>query len=142
LVASSDPLLCVFVRACFQICDFGLAKTKGLSSDLSGNAGTCQWTAPEVLSGGEYHEAADVYSFGIIMHELVSRAVPYKGMTAAQVTLGVLTRGLRPPIPPNCPAQYQALMQACWDQEPSNRPPFSFIVEKLNAQLAEAKKKT
>ena len=123
------------------MCDFGLAVTKSKSNLASGQAGTAQWMAPEILAGGDYHEAADVYSFGIIMHEIVSRQVPYKGMNAAQVSVAVLTRGMRPPVPPHCPSQYAALMQACWDQEPENRPPFSFIVEKLNAMLAEEKKK-
>ena len=93
-----------------------------------------------MIEGGEYHEAADVYSFGIILHELCSRAVPYGGLSAAQVGVGVLARGLRPPIPKDCPSQFSALMQACWAHNPSDRPPFTFIVEKLNAMLAEAKK--
>lgn len=97
--------------------------------------------APEVIGGGEYHESSDVYSFGIIMWELVSRQPPFHGMNAAQVSIAVLNKGARPPIPPSCPSQYSALLQACWDQSPENRPPFAFIVERLNVMLAEAKKK-
>ena len=53
----------------------------------------------------------------------------------------VLTRGARPPVPKDCPARFQALMTACWEQEPSHRPPFSFIVTNLAEQLAEQKKR-
>lgn len=98
--------------------------------------------APEVIGGGEYTESADVFSFGVILYEIVAREIPYKNMNAAQVSVAVLTRGLRPgPIPADAPVAYVALMKACWDTDPANRPPFSFIVEKLNAMLAEQKKK-
>lgn len=49
-----------------KICDFGLSRTKAQSTALSGQAGTYQWMAPEVIAGGDYTEAADVYSFGIV----------------------------------------------------------------------------
>jgi serine/threonine protein kinase len=110
-------------------------------SGVQGAAGTFAYMAPEIIAGGDYHEAADAYSFGIIMNEIVSRQVPYEGMNAAQISIAVLNKGIRPPIPANCPSQFSALIQSCWDQDPENRPPFSFIVEQLNKQLQEAKKK-
>ena len=49
--------------------------------------------------------------------------------------MAVLTRGLRPSIPADCPRPYAALMEACWQTEPSVRPPFSEIAERLTAML-------
>ena len=41
--------------------------------------------------------------------------------TAGQVFKAVVEEGLRPPVPPDCPLRYAALMQACWEEEPGNR---------------------
>jgi serine/threonine protein kinase len=97
--------------------------------------------APEVMSGGEYSEKADVYSFGIIMWELVSRQMPFAGLNTGQISVAVLQKGYRPPIPDKCPSHYSALMQACWHQAPESRPPFSFVVDQLNGMYQESKKK-
>ncbi len=51
--------------------------------------------------------------------------------------MAVLTRGLRPRIPPDCPHDYAALMEACWQAEPRLRPSFVDIVEELARMVAE-----
>ena len=55
-----------------KICDFGLAKVRQESATMTGNIGTVSWTAPEVLNNIRYHFAADIYSFGMTLVEMVS----------------------------------------------------------------------
>ena len=55
-----------------KICDFGLAKIRQESATMTGNIGTVHWTAPEVLNNERYHFAADIYSLGMVMVEMVS----------------------------------------------------------------------
>lgn len=92
-----------------KICDFGLAHLIGSGGGTLhdkanlGCVGTHHWMAPEVLRGEEYSQAADVYSFGMILWEMVSRQVPFQGLTAVQV-IGIVGYGRRKPRPPRgCP---------------------------------------
>lgn len=57
---------------------------------MTGNCGTVQWMAPEVLASEKYAEPADVYSFAIVCWELLSRACPYDGMSQIQVCGGAV----------------------------------------------------
>jgi serine/threonine protein kinase len=89
--------------------------------------------AVEVLSNKPYSEKADVFSFGILLWELVSRKLPYFGMQPMQVGLAVVQQGMRPPVPPRCPVPLAKLMQACWDESPNRRPSFEQIERLLDA---------
>jgi len=113
-----------------KVCDFGLARNQTAVS-MTAQVGTFQWMAPEVIGSNHYTEKADVYSFGVIMWELVSRKVPYQGMNAAQVSVAVYTKGLRPDIPESTPRPFADLIQECWHQDPNLRPPFLSILERL-----------
>ncbi|CAN0476892.1 unnamed protein product [Ascophyllum nodosum] len=66
---------------------------------ITGDVGTAQWMAPEVLANLPYNRAVDVYSFGIVCWELLIREVPYEDLSQRQVADEVLDRGLRPVIP-------------------------------------------
>ena len=122
------------------MCDFGLARTKTTAAISVGQSGTIQWMAPEVLAGGEYHEPADVYSFGCILYEIGTRQLLYNGMSQEAITQYVLEKNLRPAIPSDCPKSFAALIESCWQANPNNRPDFPQIVDKLNQFLNEAKK--
>ena len=52
---------------------------------MTGQCGTYQWMAPEVIEGRSYTEKADVFSYGIILWELLTRRIPYDGMQPMQV---------------------------------------------------------
>jgi serine/threonine protein kinase len=60
-----------------KICDFGVARVRAESRNMTGLQGTCAWMAPEVFQSGLYSELADVFSFGIIMYEIISRKIVY-----------------------------------------------------------------
>ena len=97
-----------------------------------------QWMAPEVLASMSYNEKADVYSYGIILWELLSRECPYDGMTAIQCALAVLNRDKRPEVPKWCPPAFRALINACVKKEPTQRPSFEHILQALEAMDQQA----
>eukprot|EP00934_Nitzschia_sp_Nitz4_P006741 Nitzschia sp. Nitz4//scaffold50_size126154//107061//109970//NITZ4_003702-RA/size126154-processed-gene-0.64-mRNA-1//-1//CDS//3329553749//6731//frame0 len=116
-----------------KVCDFGLSRLKAQARSMTGNCGTVQWMAPEVLANKKYDEKADVFSYGIILWELLSRECPYEGMTAIQCALAVLNRDKRPEIPKWCPPQFHALIRSCTKKDQSQRPTFSEIIVILDA---------
>ena len=112
-----------------KVADFGLSQKKGV-----GAAGTPFWMAPELLSGRSGNTAAsDVYSFGIILYEVYSRRVPYEGEdfneTLKQICDPQVNK--RPPIPESMPPEVESLMVACTNADPSQRPTFREIDDKL-----------
>ena len=115
-----------------KVCDFGLSRLKAQERSMTGNCGTVQWMAPEVLANMSYNEKADVYSFGIVLWELLSRECPYDGMTAIQCALAVLNRDKRPDIPKWCPPSLHALIKSCVKKEPDQRPSFTQIILALD----------
>jgi len=87
--------------------------------------------SPEVMQSQRYTEKADVFSFGIILWEVLFRQVPYQGMNSVQVSIAVITQNLRPPIPSDTPVELARLMQECWATKPEARPVFPQIIERL-----------
>jgi serine/threonine protein kinase len=84
------------------------------------------------LQSKPYSEKADVYSFAMIMWEILTKRVPFKGMNPVQIGLAVREQKLRPTVPPSCPHPYAQLMERCWDDDPDRRPPFVDIVSLLS----------
>lgn len=72
-----------------QVTDFGLSRFKAtsVSEKMTGQAGTYHWMAPEVINSQHYTEKADVFSYGIILWEIYTRAIPYGGMQPVQVCI-------------------------------------------------------
>lgn len=114
-----------------KISDFGLARVKASTLTMTGGTGTFQWMAPEVLANQRYTEKADIYSYGIILWELLTREVPYGEMQQIQVAIAVLTTGLRPTIPNDTPAGLRKLITDCWHADALQRPDFLEIIERL-----------
>lgn len=123
-----SPNLLVDKNFNIKLSDFGLARVKAHVQTMTGNCGTVQWMAPEVLGNQKYTEKADVFSFGIVIWEIVTGECPYDGMSQIQAALGVLNRNLRPNIPRDCPPFFSRLMKACWNRQPELRPSFPHIV--------------
>jgi len=122
-----------------KVADFGLSRLKATHQTImTGNCGTVQWMAPEVLSNELYAEPSDVYSFGIILWELLTCECPYEGMNSIPCAMAVLNEGRRPAVPAWCPRSLAALIQSCWAHEPERRPTFPSILEALDSISAEA----
>jgi len=113
-----------------KVCDFGLSKILETQSDVTTMTacGTPSWTAPEILRNEMYTAKADVYSFGIVLWECMTREDPYYGMPPFQVVLAVGTKGMRPTIPIDCPLKWKELITSCWSEDPNFRPSFDDIV--------------
>ncbi|ETM41878.1 TKL protein kinase [Phytophthora nicotianae] len=131
-----SPNLLVERDYSIKISDFGLSRVKAQIQTMTGNCGTVQWMAPEVLGNRKYTEKADVFSFGVVVWEIFAGQCPYDGMTQIQVALGVLNHDLRPPIPRSCPRFFARLIRSCWMREPSLRPSFSELVRTFEQYVA------
>mmetsp|Transcript_1733 Transcript_1733/g.3389 ORF Transcript_1733/g.3389 Transcript_1733/m.3389 type:complete len:1106 (+) Transcript_1733:277-3594(+) len=118
-----------------KIADFGLSRIKATERSMTGNCGTVQWMPPECLASSDYAEPADVYSFGIIMWELLTRECPFDGKTPIQCALAVLNNDARPPIPDWCPPALMSLIKSCVTRKPSERPTFEEVLEALDGMM-------
>ncbi|CAN0911181.1 Probable serine/threonine-protein kinase SIS8 [Linum grandiflorum] len=133
LVNMRDPQ-----RPICKIGDLGLSKVKQQTLVSGGVRGTLPWMAPELLSGKNHMvtEKIDVYSFGIVMWELLTGEEPYADMHCASIIGGIVNNTLRPKIPTWCDPEWKSLMESCWASEPSERPSFSEISRKLRTMAA------
>jgi hypothetical protein len=96
-------------------------------------------SAPEILRGQPHDESADTYSFGVLLYEIMSRELPYRGVDTFQVVMGVITGMLqRPSLPGDCayPQQLKELMRASWSEEPPGRPRFNQILDIVDEVLS------
>ncbi len=119
---------------CIKLTDFGLSRVRGYAATMTGQVGTCQWMANEVLAQARYTEAADVFSFGVVLWELVTRECPYAHLpSSVQVAVAVLKDGLRPAVPPGVPSALGSLMQSCWHADATRRPNMDTVLRTLEA---------
>ncbi|KAE8884065.1 hypothetical protein PF010_g3547 [Phytophthora fragariae] len=128
-----SPNLLIDSSYALKISDFGLARVRAHFQTMTGNCGTTQWMAPEVLAAEKYTEKADVFSYGVVIWETITRQCPYEGLTQIQAALGVLNNNLRPTVPENCPPLFKKLMTLCWVSSPDQRPTFETVLEMLNS---------
>lgn len=112
-----------------KICDFGTACD--IHTLMSNAKGTVSWMAPEVITTTNYNEKCDVYSFGIVMWEVLMRRVPFKGLNSYQV-MQTVDGKKRPPLPKSVPTSIRVLIQLCWSHDPTARPSFIVLCQLLN----------
>ncbi|KAG6926310.1 mitogen-activated protein kinase kinase kinase 10, partial [Chelydra serpentina] len=105
-----------------KITDFGLAREWHRTTKMSA-AGTYAWMAPEVIRLSRFSKSSDVWSFGVLLWELLTGEVPYREIDALAVAYGVAMNKLTLPIPSTCPEPFARLLAECWDPDPHARPP-------------------
>ncbi|XP_073280883.1 serine/threonine/tyrosine-protein kinase HT1-like [Primulina huaijiensis] len=114
-----------------KVADFGTACDDAQCDLLADDPGTYRWMAPEMIKRKHYGKKVDVYSFGLILWELVVGTIPYEDMTPIQAAFAVVNKNLRPSIPLDCPLAMKALIEQCWSLHPDKRPEFWQIVKVL-----------
>ncbi|KAL0127024.1 hypothetical protein PUN28_005394 [Cardiocondyla obscurior] len=114
-----------------KITDFGLAREVYKTTRMSA-AGTYAWMAPEVIKKSTFSKASDVWSYGVLLWELLTGETPYKGIDALAVAYGVAVNKLTLPIPSTCPQPWRLLMEACWASDSHARPGFTEILIALD----------
>lgn len=119
-----------------KVSDFGLSRV--LEDDpeatytTSGGKIPIRWTAPEAISYRKFTSASDVWSYGIVMWEVMTYGErPYWELSNHEV-MKAINDGFRLPTPMDCPSAIYQLMMQCWQQERSRRPKFADIVSILD----------
>ena len=123
-----------------KVSDFGMSRLKHntyLSSNSPG--GTPEWMAPEVLRNDPTDENSDVYSFAVILWELMTLKYPWEELSSpVQIVVQVAFLHRRPKLPTWLPTEAMQLLQQCWHKDPETRPQFAEILESLKAEMPEA----
>lgn len=138
-LAARNVLVCE--NNVLKIADFGLARNFVQGSDYyrktTDGRLPIKWMALESLSGQIYTSQSDVWSYGIVLWELLTLGKsPYHGINAYDLQR-LLESGQRMKMPTNCSPEIYQLMQDCWKAEPNERPNFSQIAQKLEKVLSD-----
>ncbi|DAZ96038.1 TPA: hypothetical protein N0F65_000033, partial [Lagenidium giganteum] len=157
------PLNCIFDsdQEMLKLADFGESRlfrkdgvvdrkakffpSVDLTLQMTTNIGSACWAAPEVLKDeatSEYSLKIDVYSFGIICWQLYTCKVPYVDIPGSVLAVAeAVLDGRRPEIPSDCPSLFAKIMRRCWHEDPLRRPSFEDIVQLLELEMDDERKK-
>ncbi|CAM9732342.1 unnamed protein product, partial [Hapterophycus canaliculatus] len=127
-----------------KLFDFGLAKIlrpRDLLRDnvykMTGNTGSMRYMAPEVARGLPANETADVYSFAVVLWEMVSLELPFQFYGLKDLTEKVVMGGARPRLAFDWPESFKDLLTRCWSADISKRPSMAEVEDSLRELLTE-----
>ncbi|AWP10011.1 putative protein-tyrosine kinase 6 [Scophthalmus maximus] len=121
-----------------KVADFGLARVIKEPFYISEDKKIpYKWSAPEAISHGKFSNKSDVWSFGILLYEIITYGgIPYPAFSNQEVYQQV-TKGYRMPAPPKCPDFLYRTMLQCWSAEPADRPHFKSLKVQLDSSSYE-----
>ncbi|ELU06579.1 hypothetical protein CAPTEDRAFT_45220, partial [Capitella teleta] len=126
-VLVSDELVC-------KVSDFGLSRDVINCREYESKTKRClplRWMSPESLFDNIYSTKSDVWSFGVLLWEIVTLgSSPYPGMTGRDV-MEMIDQGYRMDRPRHCPKPLYDVMRDCWSAEPNARPSFKALTDRL-----------
>jgi hypothetical protein len=115
-----------------KVCDFGLSRAKPQTYLTSrSHGGTPEWMAPEILRNEPSDEKCDVYSYGVVLYELITSKEPWSALNQMQVVGAVGFAGQRLQLPEGVAPPLAALVNQCWSTKPSERPSFEQVLVQL-----------
>ena len=110
-----------------KLCDFGLARVKSdLNTGASKFSGTPAYMAPEILQKKSYDEKVDVFAFGTLIWEILTRKIPYEGVEIVDLKQRLLSDE-KLFIPKSIPKDLGNIIEMCRHSDPSKRPGFAQI---------------
>ncbi|POG65162.1 kinase-like domain-containing protein, partial [Rhizophagus irregularis DAOM 181602=DAOM 197198] len=121
----------LFMNNNFNACISDMSLYRKIDDDDESNVyGVIPYVAPEVLKGKPYTQAADIFSFGMIMYVVATGGQPFADCAHDEVLVLNICNGIRPEINEKiAPKCYIDLMKKCWDGNPNNRPNSTEIKE-------------
>ncbi|KAG6536046.1 serine/threonine-protein kinase STY13-like isoform X1 [Zingiber officinale] len=138
-----DNLLLSADQRTVKLVDLGLAREETLTEMMTAETGTYRWMAPELYSTvtlrhGEkkhYNHKVDVYSFAIVLWELLHNRLPFEGMSNLQASYAAAVKNFRPSAD-ELPEELALILTSCWHEDPNSRPNFTQIVQMLLQYLS------
>eukprot|EP01116_Phalansterium_solitarium_P010439 TRINITY_DN2519_c0_g1_i5.p1 TRINITY_DN2519_c0_g1~~TRINITY_DN2519_c0_g1_i5.p1 ORF type:complete len:481 (+),score=101.99 TRINITY_DN2519_c0_g1_i5:152-1594(+) len=125
-------------RYTVKVADFGVKRRVSSTTSKRRSLGeeliAVRWAAPETCSSGKFTIKSDVWSFGVVLWELMTFGEhPYADMTNRQVVDAVVLKSYRLPLPDDCPSIVADLVNECWSTIPAARPTFVEIYRRLES---------
>lgn len=100
---------------------------------MTNNKGSAAWMAPEVFESSSYTEKCDIFSWGIILWEVLARRKPFDEVGGpAFAIMWAVHKGERPPPLRKCPPKIDSLMTRCWDKDPDKRPSMREVMMEMD----------
>jgi serine/threonine protein kinase len=113
--------------------DFGTSRYESDDATFTGETGTVTYAAPEVYNGEPYTSKVDIFSFGLILYEILVGSPVFPDSMCPFPIMRQVLKGDMPPIPSKCGEFMQSLIPRCWSMNPESRPSLDDIFHELQS---------
>jgi serine/threonine protein kinase len=128
-------MLCIAFHS-YQAKEYDPSKAdKNGCYNMTGCTGSPRFMAPEMALGKPYNEKVDVYSFGLLLYQVLALEAAFEGLTIKSFPKLVYEKGSRPVPDPKWPAEITALLHRCWSARIRNRPPMAEVESVLAREI-------